>query len=60
MVLLLYLSFDVRMCLSVEVRVSQGNVENFKHFAEKNKQNQTRERRHFRVYFTEVINYFFL
>lgn len=35
MFLLLYLSLDERTCLSVEVRVSQGNVENFKHFTEK-------------------------
>lgn len=35
MLLLLYLSFDERTCLSVEVRVSQGNVENFKHFTAK-------------------------
>lgn len=35
MFLLLHLSFDERTCLSVEVRVSQGNVENFKHFTAK-------------------------
>jgi len=37
MLLLLYRSFDERTCLSVEVRVSQGNVENFKHFTAKKK-----------------------
>lgn len=58
MLLLLYLSFDDRMCLSVEVRVSQGNVENFKHFAAK--QTQSNMRRQFREYFAEVINYVFL
>lgn len=62
MLLLLYLSFDDRMCLSVEVRVSQGNVENFKHFAAKtNKIKHEREEYYyFRVYITEVINCVFL
>lgn len=40
MLLLLHLSFDERTCLSVEVRVSQGNVENFKHFTAKKKKKQ--------------------
>lgn len=37
MFLLLHLSFDERICLSVEVRVSQGKVENFKHFTAEKK-----------------------
>lgn len=40
MFLLLHLSFDERTCLSVEVRVSQGNVENFKHLTAKKKNNR--------------------
>lgn len=35
---LLYLSLDERTCLSVDVRVSQGNVENFKHFTAKKRE----------------------
>lgn len=50
MFLLLYLSFDERTCLSVEVRVSQGNVENFKHFTAK------KESGYLGVYFIEVLH----
>lgn len=49
MLLLLYLSFDERMCRSVEVRVSQGKVENFKHFAEEKEKS-----RYFRAHFIEI------
>lgn len=49
MFLLPYLSFDERTCLSVEVRVSQGNVENFKHFTAK------KESGYFGVYFIETL-----
>lgn len=47
---LLYLSLDERTCLSVEVRVSQGNVENFKHFTAK------KESGYFRVCFIETLH----
>lgn len=51
MFLLLHLSFDERTCLSVEVRVSQGNVENFKHLTAKKKQQSGC----LEIYFIEIL-----
>lgn len=49
MFLLLHLSFDERTCLSVEVRVSQGKVENFKHFTAK------KQSGYLEIYFIETL-----